>query len=62
MLRLLQGGVMLDREPPLELEVVNEDFVLTPNLCKLLLKLAKRHLDFEAREAEAGADHDGHAA
>ena len=53
---------MLDREPPLELEVVNEDFVLTPNLCKLLLKLAKRHLDFEAREAEAGADHDGHAA
>ena len=53
---------MLDREPPLELEVVNEDFVLTPNLCKLLLKLAKRYLDFEARQAEAGADHDGHAA
>jgi hypothetical protein len=54
---------MADREPPpLELEVVNEEFVLTPTLCKLLLKLARRHLEFEARQGEAGADHDGHAA
>lgn len=54
---------MADREPPpLELEVVNEEFVLTPTLCKLLLKLARRHLEFESRQREAGADHDGHAA
>jgi hypothetical protein len=62
MLRLLRGGVMADREPPLELEVVNEEFVFTPTLCKLLLKLARRHLEFEARQTDAGADHDGHAA
>jgi hypothetical protein len=62
MLRLLRGGVTTDREPRLELEVVNEDFVLTPTLCQLLLKLARRHLEFEARQGEAGADHDGHAA
>jgi hypothetical protein len=55
---------MADREPQLELEVVSEDFVLTPTLCKLLLKLARRHVELEARqtEAERGADHDGHAA
>ena len=62
MLRLLRGGVMADREPPLELEVLNEDFVLTPTLCKLIVKLARRHLELEARQTEAGADHDGHAA
>ncbi len=62
MLRLLRGGVMVDREPPIELEVLNEEFVLTPALCKLLLKLARRHLEFEARQTRARADHDGHAA
>lgn len=62
MLRLLRGGVTTDREPPLELEVINEEFVLTPTLSKLLLKLARRHLEFEARQGQASADHDGHAA
>jgi hypothetical protein len=63
MLRLLRGGVMVDREPPpIELEVLNEEFVLTPALCKLLLKLARRHLEFEARQTRADADNDGHAA
>jgi hypothetical protein len=63
MLRLLRGGVMADRQPPpLEFEVVNEEFVLTPTLCQLLLKLARRHLEFEARQTDAGADRGGHAA
>lgn len=53
---------MAGHDDPLELEVLNEDFVLTPALCQLLVKLARRHLELEARQAQGAADHDGHAA
>jgi hypothetical protein len=53
---------MVRCDDPLELEVLNEDFALTPTLCELLVKLARRHLELEACGTQGAADHDGHAA
>lgn len=50
-MRLLLGGLMATPDTPLELEVISESFTVTPALAKLLVKLARRHLEWEASEA-----------
>lgn len=39
---------MASHDAPVQLEVLNEDFVVTPTLARLLVKLARRHLEREA--------------
>jgi hypothetical protein len=51
MLRLVQGGVVAADETLVEFEALSEDFVVTPALARLLVKLARRHLEWEARQA-----------
>ena len=38
-------------ETLVEFEALSEDFVVTPALARLLVKLARRHLEWEARQA-----------
>ena len=44
---------MAGHDDLVELEVTNEDLVLTPELARLLVTLARRHLEKE-RRVEAG--------
>jgi hypothetical protein len=50
MLRLVWGTAVAAGDAPVEWEPLNEDFVVTPALARLLLKLARRRLDLEARQ------------
>jgi hypothetical protein len=47
MLRLLVGDGMRSPETPLQLEIVSEDWRVTPALAKLLATLARRQLEWE---------------
>jgi len=51
MFRLVRGGVVAADETVVEFEALSEDFVVTPALARLLVKLARRHLEWEARQA-----------
>ena len=62
MLRLVRGGVVPTHEQPVDLEVVAEDFVVTAALARLLVKLARRHLEWEARHANQALLNSEHAA
>lgn len=62
MLRLVPGGVVAANEQTVELEVISEDFVVSAALAKLLVKLARRHLEFEAGKANQGPLSSEHAA
>ena len=45
---------MASHDAPVELEVTNEEnFVVTPAMARLLVKLARRHLEREANGSEA---------
>jgi len=52
---------MAASEPLIELEVLSEEFVVTPALARLLVKLARRHLEWEARQAN-GSSQEEHVA
>lgn len=41
---------MEGRDTPIELEVVGDEFIVTPALAKLLLVLARRHLEREQQQ------------
>jgi hypothetical protein len=41
-------------ESPIGLEAVSEDFVVTPALARLLVKLAMRHLEWESVQSNKG--------
>lgn len=43
-----RGGAVAINDSPIEFEVASEDFVVTPALARLLVKLAKRHLEWES--------------
>ena len=45
------AGAVDANEHLLEFEAVSEEFVVTPTLAKLLVKLARRHLKWEVRQA-----------
>ncbi len=53
MLRLVWGTAVAAGDAPLDWEPLNEDFVVTPTLARLLLKLARRRLDLESRHPKA---------
>jgi hypothetical protein len=55
MLRLVWGTAVAAGDGPVEWEPLNEDFVVTPALARLLVKLARRHLDLEARRQKAAS-------
>ncbi len=42
---------MAGHDAPVELEVVNDDFVVTPAMARILVKLARGRLEAEAKTA-----------
>ncbi|MFZ2056291.1 MAG: hypothetical protein WAV54_02630 [Acidimicrobiales bacterium] len=45
-------GAMAVNDSPVELEALSEDFVVTPALARLLVKLARRHVEWESRQSD----------
>jgi hypothetical protein len=53
---------MASHEAPVELEVTNEDFVVTLALARMLVKLARRYLERETDAAKDGPNKEEGAA